>query len=206
MPCDRARSPRSFRRLLRPRRRGARARTDRAGAASGSLRSGTLRRYLAPGAAIAASAAVIAFVAVPLLQSPPAVAPGQQVALTAVPVRGGLVGGRREQARRGDRGQRACARCVSRGPSRTRLGRRTAAGNSLSAHPGRRPGRSLMGPLQPAARAVVALVVGFRCCSWRLATAASLPLRAQERMRRTPRPQHDRRCNGCRPSSRPRSA
>lgn len=48
-------------------------------------RSGTLRRYLAPGVAIAASAAVIAFVAVPLLQSPATVAPSQQVAVTAVP-------------------------------------------------------------------------------------------------------------------------
>jgi sigma-E factor negative regulatory protein RseA len=49
-------------------------------------RSGTLRRYLAPGVAIAASAAVIAFVAVPLLQSPATVAPSQQVATTAVPI------------------------------------------------------------------------------------------------------------------------
>lgn len=39
------------------------------------LRSRPLRAYLLPGAAIAASAAVIGFVAVPLLQSPPAVAP-----------------------------------------------------------------------------------------------------------------------------------
>jgi sigma-E factor negative regulatory protein RseA len=46
-------------------------------------RSGTLRRYLAPGVAVAASAAVIAFVAVPLLQSPTTVAPTQQVAVTA---------------------------------------------------------------------------------------------------------------------------
>lgn len=48
-------------------------------------RSGALRRYLAPGVAIAASAAVIGFVAVPLLQAPTAVAPTQQLAATAVP-------------------------------------------------------------------------------------------------------------------------
>ena len=48
-------------------------------------RSGALRRYLAPGVAIAASAAVIGFVAVPLLQSPTSVAPTQQVAVTAAP-------------------------------------------------------------------------------------------------------------------------
>jgi sigma-E factor negative regulatory protein RseA len=53
--------------------------------ASPVRRSGTLRRYLAPGVAIAASAAVIAFVAVPLLQSPTAVAPIQQAAVTAAP-------------------------------------------------------------------------------------------------------------------------
>ena len=53
--------------------------------ASPVRRSGTLRRYLAPGVAVAASAAVIAFVAVPLLQSPTAVAPTQQVAVTAAP-------------------------------------------------------------------------------------------------------------------------
>lgn len=49
-------------------------------------RSGTVRRYLAPGVAIAASAVVIAFVAVPLLQSPATVAPSQQAAATAVPI------------------------------------------------------------------------------------------------------------------------
>lgn len=48
-------------------------------------RSGALRRYLAPGVAIAASAAVISFVAVPLLRSPTVVAPTQQVAAVAVP-------------------------------------------------------------------------------------------------------------------------
>lgn len=48
-------------------------------------RSRPLRRYLAPGLAVAASAAVITFVAVPLLQSPSGVAPTQQLAVTAAP-------------------------------------------------------------------------------------------------------------------------
>jgi sigma-E factor negative regulatory protein RseA len=43
--------------------------------ASPAVRSRPLRAYLLPGAAIAASAAVIGFVAVPLLQTPPAVQP-----------------------------------------------------------------------------------------------------------------------------------
>lgn len=48
-------------------------------------RSSALRRYLVPGVAVVASAAVIGFVAVPLLQSPTSVAPAQQVAVTAAP-------------------------------------------------------------------------------------------------------------------------
>ncbi len=51
------------------------------------VRTLALRRYLAPGAAIAASAAVIAFVAIPLLQSPGSVGTVQQAAVMPVPER-----------------------------------------------------------------------------------------------------------------------
>ena len=169
-----------------------------------------LRRYILPGLAVAASAAVIGFVAVPLLRNADTQAPVQATAVQAPPA-AVATAEHPDEARRTacrDHGrERACAAGLSGRASRTDDRRGLSARDPVPAY-GHRPVRkSLMQPACPVSPAAATIH------RW-LATAAargqcghlSFHCRAGTRPRRPPRRQSARRCSGSRRSSGPRCA